>query len=138
MAESWIGDTLRIFPGKYGEDPVWGLGVDNKYADGKNADEVFKSPPENFMNPSCLKTRHLVNPVCMEPYGLKQYTRILTMQPVRPCTASIIMKIIRRPCHTIQRQERDTKTINGPSGIARDPKCGCGMSHRYHEIDGWR
>jgi hypothetical protein len=24
MAEAWIGDTLRIFPGKYGEDPVWG------------------------------------------------------------------------------------------------------------------
>jgi len=24
MAEAWIGDTLRIFAGKYGEDPVWG------------------------------------------------------------------------------------------------------------------
>ena len=22
MAEAWIGDTFRIFPGKYGEDPV--------------------------------------------------------------------------------------------------------------------
>jgi hypothetical protein len=21
MAEAWVGDTLRIFPGKYGEDP---------------------------------------------------------------------------------------------------------------------
>lgn len=51
MAEAWIGDTLRIFPGKYGEDPVWGIGVDNRYADGKNADEVFKSPAENFFEP---------------------------------------------------------------------------------------
>jgi len=24
MAEAWVGDTLRIFAGKYGEDPVWG------------------------------------------------------------------------------------------------------------------
>lgn len=22
MAEAWIGDTFRIFPGKYGEDPL--------------------------------------------------------------------------------------------------------------------
>lgn len=51
MAEAWIGDTLRIFPGKYGEDPVWGIGVDLKYADGKNADEVFKSPSDRFFDP---------------------------------------------------------------------------------------
>lgn len=51
MAEAWIGDTLRIFPGKYGEDPVWGIGVDMKYADGKNAEEVFKSPAEHFHDP---------------------------------------------------------------------------------------
>ena len=24
MAEVWVGDTFRIFPGKYGEDPLWG------------------------------------------------------------------------------------------------------------------
>ena len=24
MAEVWVGDTFRIFPGKYGEDPRWG------------------------------------------------------------------------------------------------------------------
>ncbi|MFM8488087.1 MAG: hypothetical protein ACKOCH_17285, partial [Bacteroidota bacterium] len=24
MAAAWVGDTFRIFPGKYGEDPVWG------------------------------------------------------------------------------------------------------------------
>ncbi|HMG67533.1 MAG TPA: hypothetical protein VK588_07600, partial [Chitinophagaceae bacterium] len=24
MAEAWVADTFRIFPGKYGEDTVWG------------------------------------------------------------------------------------------------------------------
>ncbi len=51
MAEVWIGDTLRIFPGKYGEDPVWGYSNELEYADGKNADEVFKRAPEEFTDP---------------------------------------------------------------------------------------
>jgi hypothetical protein len=51
MAEAWIGDTLRIFPGKYGEDPVWGDARELKYADGKNAEEVFLTPREKFKNP---------------------------------------------------------------------------------------
>ncbi len=51
MAEVWVGDTFRIFPGKYGEDPLWGYARDLKYADGKNADEVFKSTAENFHSP---------------------------------------------------------------------------------------
>ena len=41
MAEVWIGDTFRIFPGKYGEDPLWGYSNELKYASGKNAEEVF-------------------------------------------------------------------------------------------------
>jgi hypothetical protein len=41
MAEAWIGDTFRIFPGKYGEDPVWGYSNELEFASGKNADEVF-------------------------------------------------------------------------------------------------
>jgi hypothetical protein len=51
MAEAWIGDTLRIFPGKYGEDPVWGASDDLKYTDGLNADEVFLTPREKFKKP---------------------------------------------------------------------------------------
>jgi hypothetical protein len=51
MAEAWIGDTFRIFPGKYGEDPVWGIGLELRYADGRNAEEVFMSPAENFKEP---------------------------------------------------------------------------------------
>src|SRR5215218_9660028 len=41
MAEAWIGDTFRIFPGKYGEDPLWGNARDLKFANGSNADEAF-------------------------------------------------------------------------------------------------
>ncbi len=51
MAEAWIGDTLRIFAGKYGEDPVWGDSKELEFASGKNADEVFLTPAENFFDP---------------------------------------------------------------------------------------
>lgn len=51
MAEAWIGDTFRIFPGKYGEDPLWGNARDLKYADGKNADEAFLNKPDAFTEP---------------------------------------------------------------------------------------
>lgn len=51
MAEAWINDTFRIFPGKYGEDPVWGEARDLKYADGKNADEAFLADKDAFKNP---------------------------------------------------------------------------------------
>ena len=42
MAEAWIGDTFRIFPGKYGEDPLWGNARDLKFADGKMQMKHFK------------------------------------------------------------------------------------------------
>jgi len=51
MAEVWIGDTLRIFPGKYGEDPVWGYSNELKFASGFNADEVFSTPAERYIEP---------------------------------------------------------------------------------------
>ncbi|MFI5185252.1 MAG: hypothetical protein ACHQF0_00850 [Chitinophagales bacterium] len=51
MAEAWIADTFRIFPGKYGEDTVWGRGVDFKFTSGKNADEAFLSPASKFIEP---------------------------------------------------------------------------------------
>ncbi|MBL7854780.1 MAG: hypothetical protein JNL17_10295 [Cyclobacteriaceae bacterium] len=51
MAEAWVGDTLRIFPGKYGEDPVWGDARELKYANGRHADEVFLTPREKFIDP---------------------------------------------------------------------------------------
>lgn len=51
MAEVWVGDTLRIFPGKYGEDPLWGYAHDLKFASGSHADEVFSRRPEEFTEP---------------------------------------------------------------------------------------
>ena len=51
MAEVWIGDTFRIFPGKYGEDPVWGYSNELEFASGKNADEVFITPHDQFTDP---------------------------------------------------------------------------------------
>jgi hypothetical protein len=55
MAEVWIGDTLRIFPGKYGEDPVWGYSNELKFASGFNADEVFSTPAERYIEPQMPK-----------------------------------------------------------------------------------
>ena len=52
MAEAWVGDTFRIFPGKYGEDPEWGYAHDLKFASGKNADEVFLTEFKNFTEPA--------------------------------------------------------------------------------------
>jgi hypothetical protein len=62
MAEVWIGDTLRIFPGKYGEDPVWGFAEDLKFASGFNADEVFSSPASDYIAPKLPKNAPIGQP----------------------------------------------------------------------------
>ena len=54
MAEAWVGDTFRIFPGKYGEYPLWdpnGGAHHLKYADGRNSFEAFLSKAEDFTEP---------------------------------------------------------------------------------------
>src|SRR6476469_727839 len=51
MAEAWVSDTFRIFPGKYGEDPLWGNARDLKFADGRNADEAFHRKATEFQEP---------------------------------------------------------------------------------------
>ena len=51
MATVWIKDTFRIFPGKYGEDPLWGEAHDLKFASGSTVDEVFLKPPGDFVEP---------------------------------------------------------------------------------------
>ena len=51
MAEAWIKDTLRIFSGKYGEDPVWGHADVLRFASGKNADSLFNTEWENYEKP---------------------------------------------------------------------------------------
>lgn len=62
MAEVWVGDTLRIFPGKYGEDPVWGFANDLKFASGANADEVFSTPAEEYIAPTLPKNAAVGQP----------------------------------------------------------------------------
>jgi hypothetical protein len=52
MAAAWVGDTFRIFPGKYGEDPVWGDARDLKFSSGRNADEAFSNPASAYIAPS--------------------------------------------------------------------------------------
>lgn len=51
MAEAWVGDTFRIFPGKYGEDPVWGYSNELEFADGRHAEEAFLRQMDEFTDP---------------------------------------------------------------------------------------
>jgi len=48
MAEAWVDDLLRIFPGKYGEDPVWGNARDLRYAQGRSVPEAMMRPEQDF------------------------------------------------------------------------------------------
>ncbi len=71
MAEAWIGDTFRIFPGKYGEDPLWGYAHDLKFANGKNADEAFSSKANEFTEPVLPVNAAPVLQACTAQHGLK-------------------------------------------------------------------
>ncbi len=51
MATVWVKDTFRIFPGKYGEDPLWGEAHELKYASGSTVDEVFSKNAADFTEP---------------------------------------------------------------------------------------
>ena len=51
MATVWVADTFRIFPGKYGEDPLWGNARELKFASGATVDEVFRRPADQFTEP---------------------------------------------------------------------------------------
>jgi hypothetical protein len=51
MATVWTKDTFKIFPGKYGEDPLWGEAHELKYASGSTVDEVFLKKPADFIEP---------------------------------------------------------------------------------------
>ena len=48
MAEAWVGDQLRIFPGKTGEDPVWGDARDLRHASGRTVGEAMTQPEQAF------------------------------------------------------------------------------------------
>jgi hypothetical protein len=51
MSEVWVGDKFMIFPGKYGEDPLWGPSNNLKYASGTTIDEAFSTPEKGFIEP---------------------------------------------------------------------------------------
>ena len=51
MSEVWVADTFRIFPGKYGEDPLWGPSNNLKYGDGSHIDEAFSRKEAEFIAP---------------------------------------------------------------------------------------
>jgi len=51
MATVWVGDSFRIFPGKYGEDPLWGESHELKFASALSVDSVFLKPPTAFHEP---------------------------------------------------------------------------------------
>ncbi len=51
MATVWVQDTFRIFPGKYGEDPLWGEAHELKFASGFSVNEVFGQPSPAFTQP---------------------------------------------------------------------------------------
>ena len=51
MSEVWVGDKFIIFPGKYGEDPLWGPSYNLKYAMGSTIDEAFGTKARNFKGP---------------------------------------------------------------------------------------
>ena len=55
MAAVWVADSFRIFPGKYGEDPLWGYSNELKYATGKTIEAVFNMPYESFKEPAMPK-----------------------------------------------------------------------------------
>lgn len=51
MSEVWVGDKFMIFPGKYGEDPVWGPSRNLKYAEANTVDEAFSTAEKDFVEP---------------------------------------------------------------------------------------
>jgi hypothetical protein len=55
MATVWVRDTFRIFPGKYGEDPLWGEAHELKFASGTTPQKVFRTPVEGFVEPQMPK-----------------------------------------------------------------------------------
>jgi hypothetical protein len=55
MAEVWVADTFRIFPGKYGEDTLWGYSDNLRFGNGANADEAFARKYEELIMPEMPK-----------------------------------------------------------------------------------
>jgi hypothetical protein len=48
LASAWVEGRFRLFPGKYGEDPVWGDADDLTWADGADAVEALTRRPQEY------------------------------------------------------------------------------------------
>ena len=48
MASAWVDGKLRLFPGKYGEDPLWGDCDELKWAEGATALDAFASRASDY------------------------------------------------------------------------------------------
>ncbi len=52
MASAWVGDRFRVFPGKYGEDPVWGRANELHIGESDTVQGAFRLPAEAFRTPA--------------------------------------------------------------------------------------
>jgi hypothetical protein len=96
MAEVWVGDTFRIFPGKYGEDTLWGYSDNLRFGNGANADEAFANKFEDLIMPDMPKNVKPTEDGYTEPFGLKLFIRIRKMLPAKHCMPFITTKTIHR------------------------------------------
>lgn len=113
MAEVWIGDTLRIFPGKYGEDPEWGNALELEYADGINPDEVFLKKPDEFIDPVLPPNAPIGQPGLHGAVWFETVYQDKKDNSGRTLYACITMKIIRLPCLMILQRAKVTSTRTG-------------------------
>jgi hypothetical protein len=51
LAAARVNGSVRVFTGKYGEDPVWGAGSDLRYVDGSDPADALAQPLEAFTEP---------------------------------------------------------------------------------------
>lgn len=118
MAEAWIGDTFRIFPGKYGEDPLWGDARDLKFADGRHAEEAFSRKHADFREPKIPQTLPRELPDFMVQYGLKPFIKTRTIRAEKFYLRYTTMKTIPKHCPTIPPQAKGMRIQNtGPKAL---------------------
>ena len=95
MAEAWIADTFRIFPGKYGEDTLWGDAKDLKFATEKTPTKHSEAQPAILSNPSCPRMPRTDRiPDYAGPFGLKLFTSYRLIKAAKHCMPYTTMKTI--------------------------------------------
>jgi hypothetical protein len=113
MAEVWIGDTFRIFPGKYGEDPLWGYSEELEFADGRNAIEAFKRNAEEFTDPIMPKNAAPGTPGLHGAVWFETVYQDPRDSTGKLCMLYIITRITPQPCLTTALQKKVIKILIG-------------------------